>query len=159
MSVLLIRFQQHLLPRHSSPVCCSLEKNTCICFYLQNNIPQNLILPCLRVLCWWFNVHTPHGALWNWRSSAYSSASVNSIDRTGNSAFCAVCVRVLYLLLLIKRVSRKIDFSSFGRRPSVRRTRRLSLKNNSLYRLRCRWNPQICLFMAFEMNEYSILWR
>ena len=51
-------------------------------------------------------------------------------------------MRVLCLLLLIKLISRKIDFSSFGRRPSVRRTRGICLKNNSLYRLRCRRNPQ-----------------
>ena len=40
-----------------------------------------------------------------------------------------------------KFVSRKIDFSSFGRRPSVRKIRRLCLRNNSIEGLRCRWNP------------------
>ena len=45
--------------------------------------------------------------------------------------FCEFCVRLLYFLCADKFISRKI-----------RRTRRLCLKKNSIYRLRCRWNPQ-----------------
>ena len=45
--------------------------------------------------------------------------------------FCEFCVRLLYFLCAEKFISRKI-----------RRTRRLFLKNNYIYRLRCCWNPQ-----------------
>ena len=75
-----------------------------------------------------------------------------SVDRTGSSVYSAysACVRLFCILLLIKPVSRKIDFSSLlfpsasdlKVRASTFGSQTLCLKNNSIYRLRSRWNPQ-----------------